>query len=237
MDLRSGSRNLRQPFDALAISGDISEAPLLNEHLNLLETYLQRPIYFVLGNHDFYRGSFEEVIPSVRAFSSQSTFLHCMDLMEFVDLTPTTALVGHGCWGDGGYGDFYRSQILLNDWKVIEELRKWKKGPWRLSCLKRCRACEQDILQWEVTPDDVDRESMAEQLRLLGELAADHIRRVLPLALQAKRHVVLLTHTPPFAPRCVTTQVAWDWWRRMPDARRPGTPSKKSWRIIRTAGC
>ena len=70
----------REPFDALAISGDISEAPSLREHLGLLESYVRRPIYFVLGNHDFYRGSFEQVVrpcgtsPSGRRFSTASTF-------------------------------------------------------------------------------------------------------------------------------------------------------------------
>jgi 3',5'-cyclic-AMP phosphodiesterase len=202
----------RQTFDALAISGDISEAPSLHDHLSLLERSLQRPIYFVLGNHDFYRGSFQTVIPAVRDFTSDSCRLHCLDLMDFVELTPATALLGHGCWGDGGYGDFFRSQVLLNDWKVIDELRQWRRGPWRLSCLTRCGACEREIIRWPVTCEDLDRPAMLEQLAALGARAADHIRRVLPRALEAKQNVILLTHTPPFAPRCVPTPVDWDGW-------------------------
>ncbi len=202
----------RQSFDALAISGDISEAPHLHEHLEMLESYVQRPIYFVLGNHDYYRSSFGEVLPALRIFTSGSTHLHCLDLMEYIELTPTTALVGHGCWGDGGYGDFFGSRIMLNDWKVIEELRQWQKGPWRLSCLKECGACEEEMMKLKVEPEDVDRELMAQQLRMLGERAAEHIRRVLPLALEANPNVVLLTHTPPFAPRCVRTKTNWEWW-------------------------
>ncbi len=202
----------QQSFDALAISGDISEAPQLHEHLTMLESYVQRPIYFVLGNHDYYWSSFGEVLSALQAFTSGSTHLHCLDLMDYIDITSTTALIGHGCWGDGGYGDFQNSQIMLNDWKVIDELRKWQKGPWRLSCLKRCGACEEEVMKLKVVPDDLDREEMAEQLRTLGERAAEHIRRVLPLALEAKPNVVLLTHTPPFAPRCVRTRTSWDWW-------------------------
>ncbi len=138
-----------QPYDALAISGDISEAPYLHEHLELLESYVKRPIYFVLGNHDYYRSSIEQVIPALRTFMSDTTHLHCMDLLEYVELTPTTALIGHGCWGDGGYGDFFSSRIMLNDWKVIEELRKWQRGPWRLTCMNRCGACEEEVLKLE----------------------------------------------------------------------------------------
>ena len=112
----------RQPFDALAISGDISEAPHLHQHLEMLEAYVQCPIYFVLGNHDFYWSSIGEVLPALRSFTSSSALLHCLDLMEHIEITPTTSLIGHGCWGDGGYGDFFGSRIMLNDWKVIEEL-------------------------------------------------------------------------------------------------------------------
>ncbi len=201
-----------EDFDALAISGDISEAPRICEHLELLETHIQRPIYFVLGNHDFYRGSFETVLPRVREFAEQSPLLHCLDFLDFVELTDTTALVGHGCWADGLYGDFWQSEIVLNDWKVIDELRKWKRGPFSMSCFGGCGACLADTMEWHGGAVDVDRELMAEELKKLGERAAEHIRRVLPRALAARRHVVLLTHTPPFAPRCVSTKVEWERW-------------------------
>ncbi|MHB0955183.1 MAG: metallophosphoesterase family protein [Pirellulaceae bacterium] len=202
----------KQSFDALAISGDISEAPDLNEHLALLESYLRRPIYFVLGNHDFYRSSFEEVRAAVRDLTQRSQYLHCLDCLDFIELTAKTALVGHGCWADGLYGDFFRSEIILNDWKAIEELRKWKRGPWRLTCFNRCGSCATEAWNWEGSAADVDRESMARELKALGDQAAEHIRRVLPRALAARSHVVLLTHTPPFAPQSVATRVDWEYW-------------------------
>ncbi len=49
--------------DAFLIGGDIGEAPDVTFYLNTLNDRLQRPIYFVLGNHDFYHGS----IAGVRA--------------------------------------------------------------------------------------------------------------------------------------------------------------------------
>ena len=45
--------------DYFVISGDIGEARSLEHYLRLLESSLQRPLYFVLGNHDFYGGSIE----------------------------------------------------------------------------------------------------------------------------------------------------------------------------------
>ncbi len=47
---------------------------------------------------------------------------------------------------------------------------------------------------------------------MLGQRAAEHIRNVLPKALEARPNVVLLTHAPPFAPRCVRTKTSWDAW-------------------------
>lgn len=201
-----------QPFDALAISGDISEAPSLCAHLDLLQQTVQRPIYFVLGNHDFYRGSFQHVMPAVEDLTRRLPQLHCLELLDFVELTPATALVGHGCWGDAGYGDFFHSQVMLNDWKIIDEMRKWKRGPWTLSCVARCGACEKEIVQWPASCDDLDRQALCEALVAQGARAAQHIRRVLPRALDARENVILLTHTPPFAPRCVPTPVDWDSW-------------------------
>jgi len=46
--------------DAFAITGDIGESPDITGYLKLMESILRKPIYFVLGNHDFYRGSIAE---------------------------------------------------------------------------------------------------------------------------------------------------------------------------------
>lgn len=199
-------------FDALAISGDISESLYLRQHLTLLEDYVDRPIYFVLGNHDYYHGSIAGVLPALRTFAAQSAHLYCMDTADHVELDAVTALVGHGCWGDGGYGDLGNSGIMLNDWKLIEELKRWRRGPWRLTCMNSCGSCRAEVRKLRLHPEDLDLESIAEQLHVLGQRAAGHISKVLPAALESKPNVVLLTHTPPFAPRCVRTRTCWDAW-------------------------
>ena len=43
--------------DAVVISGDIAESHDVEGYLTEMEEIVQKPIYFVLGNHDFYRGS------------------------------------------------------------------------------------------------------------------------------------------------------------------------------------
>jgi predicted phosphodiesterase len=42
--------------DAAVCTGDLSSAPRLREHLHQLREALRCPVYFVLGNHDYYGG-------------------------------------------------------------------------------------------------------------------------------------------------------------------------------------
>lgn len=55
--------------DGALISGDIAEAPCLIDILNEMVTYINKPIYFVLGNHDYYRGQINEVRDAMLALT------------------------------------------------------------------------------------------------------------------------------------------------------------------------
>ena len=51
--------------DCLFVTGDISKARSLTDHLRLLAAACRpRPIYFVTGNHDYYGSSFALSYPS-----------------------------------------------------------------------------------------------------------------------------------------------------------------------------
>ena len=41
-----------------------------------------------------------------------------------VQITEATVLVGHGGWGDSRAADFLKSDVILNDYLLVEELRK-----------------------------------------------------------------------------------------------------------------
>jgi len=47
--------------DALLIGGDIGEATNVEFYLRFLADNIEVPIYFVLGNHDYYWGSIDDV--------------------------------------------------------------------------------------------------------------------------------------------------------------------------------
>lgn len=47
--------------NGVMISGDIAEATSIELILKEMANATQKPIYFVLGNHDYYRGSVNDV--------------------------------------------------------------------------------------------------------------------------------------------------------------------------------
>jgi Icc protein len=158
--------------DAFVVSGDIGEAHDVEAYLEALAAELARPVYFVLGNHDFYRGSIAAVRARVRELCSKRANLRWLPDSGVVPLSGGACLVGHDGWGDGRLGDYRGSPVELNDWWLIEELA------------------------------GLDKEARLAKLQSLGDEAADHFRRVLPDVLERFGHVVAVTHVPPFRESC-----------------------------------
>ena len=158
--------------DAVLISGDIAEAPGVEAYLDLLGRQIDRPIYFVLGNHDFYRGGIVEVRAQDRRVLRRSPLIHWLSAEAAIELTPETGLIGHDGWADGRLGDYAGSDVLLNDYFLIEDLA------------------------------GLEPEARLEQLHALGDEAATHFRSTLPQALGRYRRVIALTHVPPFREAC-----------------------------------
>jgi 3',5'-cyclic-AMP phosphodiesterase len=166
------SRLRQQDLDAILLGGDIGEADSVPQFLAEIESSLQIPIYFVLGNHDFYGGSIAAVRAAVTRQAAASHWLRWLPASGVVHLTDATALVGHDSWADGRLGDFFRSAVLLNDYLLISELRGQEK-----------------------------RERYA-QLNALGDEAAAFLERRASEALACRRNIIVLTHVPPFRESC-----------------------------------
>ncbi|MFH1303965.1 MAG: metallophosphoesterase [Planctomycetota bacterium] len=161
-----------QHAQGVLIGGDIGEAGSIVPLLDTLSTSLHCPIYFVLGNHDFYHGSIKAVKQAVQELANSRSNLFWLPDSGVVEMSPTTALLGHGGWADGGYGDFWNSTVDLNDYHLIAELT------------------------------DLPETQRLLKMRELAAQACDHFQHWLPLALQAYDHVYCLTHVPPFAESC-----------------------------------
>jgi 3',5'-cyclic AMP phosphodiesterase CpdA len=162
--------------DAVAITGDISEARDLQQMLRHIGGLLARPVYFVLGNHDFYHGSIGEVRAAAeRACNAENATgkLQYLSIAEQpIELTPSVGLIGHDGWADARLGDYERSLVMMNDYRLIAELAAHGKRD-----------------RWPI-------------LQSLGDEAAEHVRTLLPAALARFPHVLLLTHVPPLREAC-----------------------------------
>lgn len=161
-----------QKLDGLLLTGDISTATQLTSHLQLFEELYRAPVYFVLGNHDYYGGSIESVREMVKKTCSESKWLHWLPECGIVQLSKDTCLIGHDGWADGRFGDYDRSRVLLNDYLKIQNF---------------------------VKAGQLGRLAL---LNSLGDQAATHFHEILPGALEQYTHVIVLTHPPPFKESC-----------------------------------
>ena len=163
---------LEHDQEAVFITGDIAEAPSLKFHLQEMEESIQKPIYFVLGNHDYYYGSIKDVRDATQRLCESQKNLTYLSGNQVIDLTKTTALVGHDGWGDGRNGNVEQTPVRLNDFRLIEELK------------------------------NLEYRQLIKTLKELGDESAASIQETLSNALDSYEHVIFLTHVPPFKNAC-----------------------------------
>lgn len=159
-------------FDMVLIGGDVAEAPSVVGHLDSIATRLTCPIYFVLGNHDFYFGSIARVRQAVDELCGERPNLVYLTSSSSFSLASGVGLCGHDGWADARLGDYERSLVMMNDYRLIEELAGASKRE-----------------RWPL-------------LKAMGDEAARHVEAVLPAALAEHEHVFFLTHVPPLREAC-----------------------------------
>jgi 3',5'-cyclic AMP phosphodiesterase CpdA len=160
--------------DALVVTGDIAESHILGTALSALAEQTGQQVYFVLGNHDFYRGSVAGTRSAVAEITSRSQNLIYLTQTGVVELTPHTGLVGHDGWADGRLGDLDGSEVILNDFLLIDELKHWRDH------------------------HTLDKPALRRALGALGDEAAGYLKGVLAAAAEQYPKVIVATHIPPF---------------------------------------
>ena len=163
--------------DAILISGDIAEAPSVAPMLKEMASAIQKPIYFVLGNHDYYRGSIDAVKAEMIGLTKAETLLHWLPACEPILLQDQTILVGEDGWADGRYGDYHNSRVALNDSLLIA-----------------------DLFQQKI----VSRSSLLEKMQQLADADAKKLKESIEqaIALYQPKKMIVLTHVPPFKEAC-----------------------------------
>lgn len=169
--------------DALLISGDIGQADSVVGYLERITAKISSPIYFVLGNHDYYRGAIGSVRRRVTELSQNNQNLNWLPVCGVVELTQDTALVGHDGWGDARLGDYDGSGVMLNDFGLISDLA------------------------------GLDAGTRGKKLKQLGDEAAAQLQAVVAEALCHFKNIIVLTHVPPYKQACLYNgQIGSDEW-------------------------
>lgn len=155
--------------DSVIVTGDISNAHSLHQHLGMLAAACApRPLYFLAGNHDYYGGSFRGVELQLHELCQSTHNLHHLDGSSIFRLTDGIGLIGHSGWPDARAGDGMKTRIESPDQWNIKELRA------------------------------LDQSQMLDWMQSMGRESAKSIRSLYPLALTRYRHVIVATHVPPF---------------------------------------
>ena len=167
---------LRMFFDQLAaeevdgwiIAGDIADGHTVVPCLRAFETRLRDPVYFVLGNHDFYGRSFQAIGAEVSATADGADRLVWLTQSEPLLIGDEVAIVGDDGWADARLGNPLNTPIELNDFVYIRDLT------------------------------GLSRADLVETLKHLGDQAAARIAPKIETATSLARTVVVVTHPPPY---------------------------------------
>jgi 3',5'-cyclic-AMP phosphodiesterase len=158
--------------DGVLLTGDIAEYETIPGFLAELRA-VETPIWFVLGNHDAYGGSIKSIQAQVETFCRAEAHLHYLTFESAFQYAPGSYLMGEDGWADGRAGDFLASDIMLNDYRRIDELKSLTQSQ-RFTALKA-----------------------------LGDEAAQRLERQLQQTLSnVVNHLTIATHVPPFVESC-----------------------------------
>lgn len=162
--------------DCVLITGDIAEAPSIEMIMKEMAAQIERPIYFVVGNHDYYRGSVKKVRDILTSLTKDHDQLYWLPTSGFQKINDKVIILGQDGWADGRFGDYQNSNVILNDSRMIEEL---------------------------FHANVLGRFQLLEKMQELADADAASLRIDLVNALsQAPQKIIVLTHVPPYQEAC-----------------------------------
>lgn len=158
-----------QEYDIALITGDVASSRDLAEHLTMLAKACgDRPLYFTLGNHDFYGNTIADTRQLITNVCRQIPNLHYLSSGGAVDLGNRTVLVGGDGWADGQWRGRKTKDIISPDHYSIRDFRGLNK--------------------WECF----------RKMRQLGQASAVSIINRMRPALRYNRQIYVASHIPAF---------------------------------------
>jgi len=155
--------------DAIVINGNIAQPKEFSERISWFD-YSNKPLYFVLGPHDYSGQLVQTVREKMSTQYGKNKNCNWLTVTEPVKLSKTTALIGVDGWGDIRIGKKFHTKLLMTEHCRIDDLRQ--------STNKR------DIL-WK--------------LRSLAEADAKLAKKKLTSALKRFKNVIFMSHIAPYA--------------------------------------
>ncbi len=163
--------------DGVFITGDIADAESIEDILTEMANAIRKPIYFVLGNHDFYGGEVQMVRQQMEFWTEYNEYLFWVPKLKLEELAEGIVLVGQDGWADGRLGDYENSHVTLNDSSRITDL-------FRASLY--------------------GKQKLLEKMRYLADVDAKALERDIKQAFAKKpTKIIILTHVPPFKEACL----------------------------------
>ena len=164
--------------NGVVISGDIAEATSIESILKEMASTIQKPIYFVLGNHDYYRGSINDLRSTMISIIKDEPFLFWLPESGPQKLNDEVVLVGQDCFADGRYGDYTNSRVVLNDSRMIVDLFQ-------------CSA--------------LGKYQLLEKMQQLADQDAKELEKNIEQAVRSynPQKIIILIHVPPFREVCM----------------------------------
>lgn len=159
--------------DGLILTGDISCGLTIGNILTFLAKELENfPIYFVLGNHDYYGASFAESEKIVSKITQKYNNLIWLTQHDKVAVNEGVAFIGDEGWYDARLGDANFLAYNL-DWIMVSDFRNFKSF-----------------------------EAKKEYGEALADASTARLKTKLLHALESNHTIYILTHMPPWAETC-----------------------------------
>lgn len=164
--------------DGLVISGDISTSLGISSHLGILDGLSKKPVYFVLGNHDYYYSDIVTVRKRVVGICQSSRHLTYLGAFRPIEVSSGVFLLGSDGWYDAGNGSPQDSDFTMNDWLKIADFKS--------------------AIRHSPVGKIIVKDTVVRTARAICTASARHIAASIQHVADVARHVIIVTHVPPF---------------------------------------
>lgn len=166
-------RECSDPDCVLLLTGDLTQQKTLFEHIDNIAQACSGRMLYILGNHDFWGGSFANANMALRPHGLVNGHAVFMDLVDRVQLEEDLCVVGDSGWYDGRNGTQGQPTFIMNDWFFITEYRN------NMTMSERAFSA------------------------VIADARAATLEKKLRAAVEASnKRVIVLTHVPPWVESC-----------------------------------